>query len=55
MMITDLYIIQNWGWACESIIGIDVVTADGRELYCNNVENSDLFWAARGAGPGRHF
>ncbi|KAI3321194.1 FAD-binding domain-containing protein [Xylariaceae sp. AK1471] len=43
---------KNWGWACESIIGIDVVTADARELYCSNVENSDLFWAARGAGPG---
>ncbi|GAW22000.1 hypothetical protein ANO14919_115320 [Xylariales sp. No.14919] len=43
---------KNWGWACESIVGIDVVTADARELYCSNVENSDLFWAVRGAGPG---
>ncbi|KAI0541975.1 FAD-binding domain-containing protein [Xylaria digitata] len=43
---------KNWGWACESIIGIDVVTADARELYCSNAENSDLFWAVRGAGPG---
>ncbi|KAI0469056.1 FAD-binding domain-containing protein [Xylaria cf. heliscus] len=43
---------KNWGWACESIIGIDVVTADGRELYCSSTENSDLFWAVRGAGPG---
>ncbi|KAH8162390.1 hypothetical protein CIB48_g5853 [Xylaria polymorpha] len=43
---------KNWGWACESIIGIDVVTADSREIYCSNTENSDLFWAARGAGPG---
>ncbi|KAJ3555665.1 hypothetical protein NPX13_g10311 [Xylaria arbuscula] len=43
---------KNWGWACESIIGIDVVTADGKELYCSSSENSDLFWAVRGAGPG---
>ncbi|KAI1275592.1 FAD-binding domain-containing protein [Xylaria sp. FL0933] len=43
---------KNWGWACESIVGIDVVTADARELYCNNIENPDLFWAVRGAGPG---
>ncbi|KAI1741408.1 FAD-binding domain-containing protein [Xylaria scruposa] len=43
---------KNWGWACESIIGIDVVTADASELYCSSTENSDLFWAARGAGPG---
>lgn len=43
---------KNWGWACESIIGIDVVTADARELHCSSTENPDLFWAARGAGPG---
>ncbi|ORY62579.1 FAD binding domain protein [Pseudomassariella vexata] len=43
---------KNWGWACESIVGIDVVTADARELHCSKAENSDLFWAARGSGPG---
>ncbi|KAI1178375.1 FAD-binding domain-containing protein [Nemania sp. FL0916] len=43
---------KNWGWACESIVGVDVVTADARELHCSADENSDLFWAARGAGPG---
>ncbi|KAI0876745.1 FAD binding domain protein [Hypoxylon argillaceum] len=43
---------KNWGWACESIVGIDVVTADAKELHCSNAENSDLFWAVRGAGPG---
>lgn len=44
---------KNWGWACESIVGIDAVTADGREVYASNGENADLFWAARGAGPGK--
>lgn len=24
-------------------------------LHCSEQENSDLFWAARGAGPGTHF
>lgn len=43
---------KNWGWACESIVGIDVVTADAREIYCSESENADLFWAARGSGPG---
>ncbi len=43
---------KNWGWACESIVGIDVVTAEGEELYLSSVENEELFWAARGAGPG---
>lgn len=43
---------KNWGWACESIVGIDAVTADGREVYCSEAENAELFWAARGSGPG---
>lgn len=34
------------------MVGIDVVTADGRELHCSETEHEDLFWAARGAGPG---
>ncbi|KAF4899681.1 6-hydroxy-D-nicotine oxidase [Colletotrichum fructicola] len=43
---------KNWGWACENIVAIDVVTADGNELRCSETENPDLFWAARGSGPG---
>ncbi|ROV95508.1 hypothetical protein VPNG_08888 [Cytospora leucostoma] len=42
---------KNWGWSCESILGIDAVTADGREVHASKGENTDLFWAARGAGP----
>ncbi|KAK3316047.1 FAD binding domain protein [Apodospora peruviana] len=43
---------KNWGWACESVVAIDVVTTDGKQLLCNTTEHPDLFWAARGAGPG---
>lgn len=48
---------QGWnsramGWACESVVAVDVVTADGELLRCDAEQNSDLFWAARGAGPG---
>ncbi|KAB5566899.1 FAD binding domain protein [Coniochaeta sp. 2T2.1] len=43
---------KNWGWACESVVGIDVVTAHGEERHASSVENVDLFWAAKGAGPG---
>lgn len=43
---------KNWGWACESLVGLDAVTADGRVVYASQGENADLFWAARGAGPG---
>ncbi len=48
---------QGWdsrhrGWACQSVIGLDVVTADGDLIHVDDNENSDLLWAARGAGPG---
>jgi hypothetical protein len=43
---------RGWGWACESIVAIDVVTAEGKLVRADANHNSDLFWAARGAGPG---
>ena len=48
---------QGWngrarGWACESVAGLDVVTADGQLVQADATENPDLLWAARGAGPG---
>jgi FAD/FMN-containing dehydrogenase len=54
------YLLQGgYGWnskvvgpACESVVGIDVVTADGEQLYCDSDNNADLYWAARGSGPG---
>ncbi len=41
-----------WGWACENVLGIDAVTADGRLVHADETEHADLYWAARGAGPG---
>ncbi|KAF2684644.1 FAD binding domain protein [Lentithecium fluviatile CBS 122367] len=46
------WVCRSWGWACQYVKAIDVVTADGQQLKCNEKENEDLFWAARGAGPG---
>jgi FAD/FMN-containing dehydrogenase len=48
---------QGWnsrakGWACESVVAVDVVTAAGERVRCDATRNSDLYWAARGAGPG---
>jgi len=40
------------GLACQSVIGIDVVLADGTLVHGSEQENADLLWAARGAGPG---
>jgi len=54
------YLLQGgFGWnsralgpACESVIGLDIVTADGEQIFASERENPDFYWAARGAGPG---
>jgi FAD/FMN-containing dehydrogenase len=43
---------RKLGLACESILGIDLVTADGEYVHASETENTDLYWAARGAGGG---
>jgi FAD/FMN-containing dehydrogenase len=43
---------RGWGWAAESIEAIQVVTAGGDIEWCDESANADLFWAARGSGPG---
>ena len=42
---------RGWGWAAESVVAVDVVTADGDLVRCDADQNTDLYWAARGAGP----
>jgi FAD/FMN-containing dehydrogenase len=54
------YLLQGgYGWnskvvgpACESVLGLEVVTAEGDTLYCDPEHHPDLYWAARGSGPG---
>ncbi|MEM8892877.1 MAG: FAD-binding oxidoreductase, partial [Bacteroidota bacterium] len=54
------YLLQGgYGWngrklgiACESVTGLEIVTADGELVYADKETNADLFWAARGSGPG---
>ena len=46
------YNIGNWGVACESVLGADVVDAHGNLITVNADQFPDLFWALRGAGPG---
>ncbi|WP_338932461.1 FAD-binding oxidoreductase [Streptomyces netropsis] len=41
-----------WGPACANVQEIRAVTADGQTVVCSETENPELFWAARGAGPG---
>lgn len=40
------------GPACESVIAIDYVDADGDLRHASETENSEMLWAARGSGPG---
>jgi FAD/FMN-containing dehydrogenase len=40
------------GPACCSVLAMDMVTADGELVRADERQNADLFWAARGAGPG---
>ena len=49
----------GYGWnsralgpACESVLGLEVITADGERIYCDPESHPDLYWAARGSGPG---
>jgi FAD/FMN-containing dehydrogenase len=47
----------GYGWtvgefalACDNVIGMEVVTADGKVLECSAEQNPELFWGLRGAG-----
>lgn len=40
----------KFGYGCDSITDLEVVTADDKVLRANASENTDLFWAMRGAG-----
>ncbi len=54
------YLLQGgYGWnsriygpACESVVGLDVITADGEKIHCDADNHPELYFAARGAGPG---
>jgi FAD/FMN-containing dehydrogenase len=42
-------LMAKYGLALDNVIGVDVVTADGRLLSADASENSDLFWGVRGS------
>ncbi|OGO26338.1 MAG: FAD-linked oxidase [Chloroflexi bacterium RBG_16_54_11] len=44
------YLTRRWGWTTDNVVGLDVVTADGRLVHASNDENADLFWGLRGGG-----
>jgi FAD/FMN-containing dehydrogenase len=44
------YLTRRWGWTSDNVVGMNVVTGNGRLLQASNEENSDLFWGLRGGG-----
>ncbi|MFI0373177.1 FAD-binding oxidoreductase [Actinomadura sp. 1N219] len=43
---------RAYGLSCDALVSVQVATADGRVLTCDDKQNPDLFWACRGGGGG---
>jgi FAD/FMN-containing dehydrogenase len=43
---------RRYGLCADSVISLDLVTADGTELRASADENPEVFWALRGGGGG---
>ena len=41
-----------WGMGCGSVVAAEVMLADGKIVTASATENTDLYWALRGVGPG---
>jgi FAD/FMN-containing dehydrogenase len=44
------YLMRTYGLACDNLLSVDVVTADGQVRTASATEHADLFWAVRGGG-----
>lgn len=41
---------RKFGLACDNLISVELVTADGRTVRASDGENAELFWALHGGG-----
>ena len=44
------YLTRRWGWTSDTVVGMDMVTADACLVRASRNENADLFWGLRGGG-----
>jgi FAD/FMN-containing dehydrogenase len=44
------YLRRKHGMACDALLSVDMVTADGNLVTASKTENPDLFWGIRGGG-----
>ncbi|WP_127131443.1 FAD-binding oxidoreductase [Georgenia sp. SYP-B2076] len=44
------WLTRPFGLSIDSLLGADVVTADGRLVHVNEAEHPDLYWGLRGGG-----
>lgn len=41
---------RKHGLACDNLVAVEMVTADGREIRADETQNQDLLWASKGGG-----
>jgi FAD/FMN-containing dehydrogenase len=46
----DGWLARAFGLACDNLLAVELVTADGRIVRASESENPDLFWALHGGG-----
>ena len=44
------YLAGRYGLACDNLLSVELVTAEGEQLSASEGENAELFWGVRGGG-----
>jgi hypothetical protein len=46
------YLARPYGLACDNLLSLDLIDAQGQRIHVSAQQNADLFWACRGGGGG---